>query len=205
MNHYEKLHEMEVGAPTLSKRKKRVLSAALAIVSMAGATASAAPATAPTPPLAAGAISPGARVFSEQASKLGAQKCARLYSVLGDLVSQGADYAVRTETNKQAADAHHIQGAVGMTYNLPDLKGQAAGLVFAAPVANGCEGHFVRIAPFQKPCQQVVKDLPAGSVAAADLSGVPVYQLGGGQGQALMIASGASCVVVTVTPGSQAL
>lgn len=144
-------------------------------------------------------------VYAEQASKLGAQKCAGLYSVLGDLVSQGANYAVRTETNKQAPDAHLITGAVGMTYDLPQLKGQAAGLIFAAPMANSCEGHFVRIAPFQKPCQQVVKDLPAGSVAAADLSGVPVYQLGGGQGQALMIASGASCVVVTVTPGSQAL
>jgi hypothetical protein len=167
--------------------------------------ASAARTAASTSPVASDAISSAARVFSEQANKLGAQKCTQLYSVLGDLVSQGADYAVRTETSKQAPDAHPVQGVVGMTYNLPDLKGQAAGLVFAAPVANGCEGHFVRIAPFQKSCQQVVKDLPAGSVAAADLSGVPVYQLGGGQGQALMIASGASCVVVTVTPGSQRL
>lgn len=205
MKNYVELHDMEVGALTLSKRTKRILLFSLAIVNAAGATASAAPTTAPTPPLIAEATATGARVFSEQANKLGAQKCARLYSVLGDLVSQGADYAVRTETNKQAPDAHVVQGTIGMTYNLPDLKGKAAGLVFATPSANGCEGHFVRIAPFQKPCQQVVKDLPAGSISATDLSGVPVYQLGGGQGQALMIASGASCVVVTVTPGSQTL
>ncbi|MEI4505262.1 hypothetical protein WBQ88_20760 [Sphingopyxis sp. CCNWLW253] len=203
MKNYVELHDVEVGALTLLKQTKRILLVGLAIVSIAGTTASAAPTTAPTPPLTAEATSTGARVFSEQARKLGAQKCARLYSVLGDLVSHGADYAVRTETNKQAPDAHIVQGTVGMTYNLPDLKGKAAGLVFAAPSANGCEGHFVRVAPFQKPCQQVVKDLPAGSISAADLSGVPVYQLGGGQGQALMIASGASCVVVTVTPGSQ--
>ena len=34
---------------------------------------------------------------------------------------------------------------------------------------------------------------------------VSSVSVGGGQGQALMIASGASCVVVTVTPGSQRL
>ncbi len=202
MNYCAEIHNILIGIQSPSARKKRGLLISLAIASVVSPPVSAAPASAPTTPNAA---SPGTRVFAEQAGKLGAQKCARLYSVLGDLVSHGADYAVRTETNKQAPDAHLIQGAVGMTYNLPDMKGQAAGLVFASPVANGCEGHLVRIAPFQKPCQQVVKDLPAGSVAAADLSGVPLYQLGGGQGQALMIASGASCVVVTVTPGSQAL
>jgi hypothetical protein len=204
MNYFAEIHNRLIGVQTLPLRKDRGLLIGLAIACVASAPPAAATATPPAP-TAPDAVSPGARVFAEQAGKLGAQKCARLYSVLGDLVSHGADYAVRTETNKQAPDAHLIQGAVGMTYNLPDMKGQAAGLVFASPVANGCEGHFVRIAPFQKPCQQVVKDLPAGSVAAADLSGVPVYQLGGGQGQALMIASGASCVVVTVTPGSQAL
>ena len=179
----------------------RLLVATLAIASVGSLPASAAPT-----PAAPAAVSPGgARVFAEQAGKLGAQKCAALYSALGNLVSHGADYAVRTETNKEAPDAHLIQGAVGMTYKLPDLNGQAAGLVFAAPVANGCEGHLVRVAPFQKSCAQVVKDMPAGSVPAANLSGVPLYQLGGNQGQALMIASGTSCVVVTVTPGSQAL
>lgn len=192
------------GIQSIFTLKERGISVGFLISCAASAPAGAATAIPPAPP-AADAASPGVLLFAEQAGKLGAQKCTRLYSVLGDLVSRGANYSVRTETNKQAPDAHLIQGAVGMTYNLPDMKGQAAGLVFASPVANGCEGHLVRIAPFQKPCQQVVKDLPAGSVAAADLSGVPLYQLGGGQGQALMIASGASCVVVTVTPGSQAL
>lgn len=189
---------LEVREP--GKPPKRRLAALLATVAMAFAGGVGASA------LAQQGAAPSARnLFQDQAGKLGAQKCAGLYSVLGDLVSQGAAYTVRTETNKQAPDAHVIQGAVGMTYNLPDLKGQAAGLVFTAPVAQGCEGHFVRVAPFQKSCQQIVKELPAGSMAAANLSGVPLYQLGGNQGQALMIANGASCVVVTVTPGNQRL
>ncbi len=190
--------DMDGGAPFT--RRLRILVAGLMIPCVGNMPATAAPA-----PAAPNTVSPGTRVFAEQAGKLGAQKCAGLYSALGDLVSRGADYAVHTETNREAPDGHVIKGAIGMTYNLPDLKGQAAGLVFVAPMANGCEGHLVRVAPFQKPCQQVVKDLPAGSTPAANLSGVPLYQLGGGQGQALMLASGTSCVVVTFTPGSQAL
>ena len=92
-----------------------------------------------------------------------------------------------------------------MAYDLPDLKGEAASIVVAAPVADGCEGHFVRIAPFQKPCPQDLRNLPAGSALVSDLSQVPLYQLGGNQGQALLISSGAGCVVVTITEGRQRL
>ena len=139
-----------------------------------------------------------ANLFYDQASKLGARQCTAVYAALGQGVTQGAAFAVKTEINKGAPDAHIVKGIVGMTYNLPDLKGPAGGVVLAAPVAQGCEGYLVRIAPFQKPCAQVVPFLPAGSVAEQPLSGVPQYRLGGNQGQALMIPSGSSCVVVTL-------
>lgn len=144
-----------------------------------------------------------ANLFHDQARKLGAQKCTALYAALGQGVTQGAAFAVKTETNKDAPDAHMMKGIVGMTYNLPDLKGPAGGVVLAAPAAQGCEGYLVRVAPFQKPCAQVVPFLPAGSVAEQPLSGVPQYRLGGNQGQALMIASGSSCVVVTMLEMAQ--
>lgn len=149
------------------------------------------------------AMRPPVDVFNEQATKLGARTCAGLYSALGNLVAQGSAHTVWTETNRESPDTHVVRGTVGMTYNLPDLKGQAAGVVVAAPRGKGCEGQFVRVAPFQKPCQQIVRYLPAGSVTKVSLSGVPLYELGGGQGQALMIASGQSCVVVTITNGTQ--
>lgn len=177
------------------RRRPHLLITILTIACIGSAPASAAPDSAPN----------SAKVFTDQAGKFGAQKCAGLYSALGDLVSRGAAYSVRTEANREAPDAHIIQGAVGMTYNLPELKGQAAGMVFAAPVAQGCEGQLVRVAPLQRSCQQVIKELPAGSAATANLSGVPLYQLGGNRGQVLMIASGAGCVVVTVNMASQKL
>jgi hypothetical protein len=61
----------------------------------------------------------------------------------------------------------------------------------------------VRVAPFQKPCAEVVSLLPAGSTAGQALSGVWQYQLAGNQGQALMIPSGSTCVVVTLSGMTQ--
>lgn len=177
------------------KRRSHVFLPILSMVSIGGAP----------PPATPSRASASARIFSDQAMKLGAQKCSGLYSALGDLVSRGSQYSVRTEVNKNAPNSHVVQGAVGMAFDLPDLKGQAAGIIVAASVADGCEGHFVRIAPFQKPCPQILRYLPADSALVSDLSQVPLYQLGGNQGQALLISSGTGCVVVTITEGSQRL
>lgn len=90
-----------------------------------------------------------------------------------------------------------------MTYNLSDLKGQAAAVVSVSPVQNGCEGQFVRVVPFQSDCGQVLQKLPAGSKSIGNMSGVPLYDLGGNRGQALMISSGKTCVVVSIVRGQQ--
>jgi hypothetical protein len=142
-------------------------------------------------------------VFREQANKVGARSCADLYEALGQGLTRGAAYSVKTEADKAAPDAHLVQGVLGMTYDQPDLKGPAGGVVLAAPGQGGCEGYMVRVAPFQKPCAEVVSLLPAGSTAGQALSGVWRYQLAGNQGQALMIPSGAACVVVTLSGMTQ--
>jgi hypothetical protein len=144
-----------------------------------------------------------ADVFREQANKVGARSCANLYEALGQGLTRGAAFSVKTEADKTAPDAHIVQGVLGMTYDLPDLKGSAGGVVVAAPGEGGCEGYLVRVAPFQKPCAEVVNLLPAGSTAGEALSGVWRYQLGGTQGQALMIPSGSTCVVVTLSGMTQ--
>lgn len=157
-----------------SKLGSRALAAVLCLTFAGGAGVSA---------LAQQAAAPAtANLFQDQASKLGARQCAALYAALGQSVIQGAAFTVKTETNKEAPDAHIVQGVVGMTYNLPDLKGQAGGIVLAAPAAKGCEGYLVRVAPFQKPCAEMARSLPAGSVGEQTLSGVAQYRLGGNQG-----------------------
>lgn len=144
-----------------------------------------------------------ANLFKAQAAKLGAPQCAELYGALGLGLAQGAAYTVKTETNKESPNTHIVQGVVGLTYNSPDLKGQAGGVVLAAPSVQGCEGYLVRVAPFQKPCTEVVRLLPPGSVGEQTLSGVAQYRLGGNQGQALMIPSGSTCVVVSLAGMTQ--
>ena len=69
------------------------------------------------------------------------------------------------------------------------------GVYYIAAALAGCEGLMVRVTPFQKSCQEVVALFPEGSTLAANLSGVPLYNLGGNQGQAMLVSSGATCVV----------
>ncbi|UIJ44818.1 hypothetical protein LZK98_17435 [Sphingomonas cannabina] len=146
---------------------------------------------------------PAGDVFRDQASKLGVRKCANLFAAMGQTVSHGAAYTVQAQTEGSAPDGHGVQGVVGMTYNTPGYSAQAAGIVMAAPVGEKCEGQLVRVAPFQRACRDVVALLPAGSTAAGNLSGVPLYNLGGDQGQAMLVSSGGACVVVTVARGAE--
>lgn len=178
------------------KRPQRRLAAFVAMAGIAfagGAGVSAVAQQAATPPAAS--------LFQDQASKLGARRCASLFAAMGNTVVHGAAHGVQTQVEPAAPDGHGVQGLVGMTYNTPDYSGQAAGIVLAAPIGEKCEGQLVRVAPFQRTCQNVVALLPAGSTRAGMLSGVPLYNLGGNQGQALLVQSGGACVVVTVAQG----
>lgn len=159
-------------------------------------------AAAPAMAQSADAQAPAADPFRDQADQLGVRRCADVFSALGRTVAWGSTFAVQTQAADAEPDAHSIQGVVGMTYSTPDYSGQAAGIVSAAPAGGGCEGQLVRVAPFQRACPDVLELLPAGSEPAGELSGVPLYNLGDNQGQALLVSSGETCVVVTVAQGA---
>lgn len=144
-------------------------------------------------------------LFMRQANSLHANTCAPLYATLGKLAVVGTSYSLRTQADRAAPGAQGMQGTAGMTYDLPDLKGQAAALVSAAPVGNRCEGQFVRVVPFQVSCAEAFRSFPNGSKPIGTLSGVPLYDLGSNRGQAMMITSGATCVVVSIVQGQQKL
>lgn len=151
-------------------------------------------------PAPAKASAQSVNAFQQEAGKLGVRRCANLFSTLGQSLTNGSTYAVQVQANRAAPDAHAVSGVAGMSYKQPepDYSGSAVGIALAAPVGGACEGQLVRVTPFQKACTEVVKLLPQGSTVAGNLSGVPLYNLGGNQGQALMVASGATCVVVSV-------
>ena len=186
---------VSTGSATGRCRVANKILAIILIGSMLGLSASAAPTSGAPAKAAAGDVNP----FPSEASTLGVRKCANLFSALGQAAAYGSTFGVATHADQASPDAHAVQAVTGMTYSTPGYSGQAAGIILAAPVGQSCEGQMVRVAPFQKPCKDVVGQLPAGSVPNGVLSGVPLYNLGGNQGQALLVASGASCVVVTVT------
>ncbi|WP_129794612.1 hypothetical protein [Sphingosinicella sp. CPCC 101087] len=185
-----------MGTIKSGKRFSLMVAAALGLAIVAGSAQAGAQSAPP-----ADAPAPVADAFRDQVERVGVRRCANLFSALGNIVAYGAAHSVQVQADRESPDERGVQGLVGMTYGMPDHQGQAAGIVIAAPVGEGCEGQLVRVAPFQRPCPDVVALLPAGSREAGTLSGVPLYDLGAEQGQGLLVASGESCVVVTVAEG----
>ncbi|RWD72632.1 hypothetical protein [Mesorhizobium sp.] len=136
--------------------------------------------------------------FQAHVAQAGVRTCANLFATLGEALTAGSTYAVQTQWDKTSPDAHAVQAVAGMSYNLPDYKTQAAGVVFASPVGQTCEGGFVRVAPFQKSCQEVAQTLPKGSQLADNLSNTMLFNLASNGGQALLVPTGNACIVVSI-------
>ncbi|MDG4880321.1 hypothetical protein [Mesorhizobium sp. WSM4884] len=136
--------------------------------------------------------------FQAHVTQAGVHTCANIFATLGQALTAGSTYAVQTQWDKSSPDTHALQAVAGMSYDLPDYKTQAAGVVFASPVGQTCEGGFVRIAPFQKSCQEVAQTLPKGSVATDNLSNTVLFNLANDGGQALLVPTGNTCIVVSV-------
>lgn len=151
-------------------------------------------ASAPKPHLEIDENSP----FAQHTRNAGVQTCRPLFVALGGALTAGSKYSVQTQWDKTQPNAHSLQALVGLSYQGQQYTGAAAGVVFAGPHGNSCEGDMVRVTPLPQTCASVAAALPKGSAAGADLSGVSLYSLPNGQGQVLLVPSGNACVVVSV-------
>lgn len=145
-----------------------------------------------------------ANPFIRHATERGVDACKDTYAALGEALAAGSNYMVQTETANSDPNKHSMQGLVGLNYaRQGDYSGPAAGLVFASPAATGkgCEGTMVRVVPFQQSCQAAANLLPQGSRQGQPLSGVHTFALPNG-GHAMLLPSGASCVVLSVVRGA---
>jgi len=131
------------------------------------------------------------------------QACSTVYPVLGQILTTGTKYSVKSLWNDQAVDKHAVQAFVGMDYATERYSGPAAGVVFASPTASGCEGTMVRVAPFASPCADLPSIFPQGSKITDHLGQVEVYELGGNAGEALLLPTGKSCVVISVASAAK--
>ncbi|WP_454858318.1 hypothetical protein [Rhizobium binxianense] len=136
--------------------------------------------------------------FLTHTKQAGLSACSNVFPVLGQLLTSGAKYNIVSEWNQQAPDQHPIQALVGLDYESQSYTGPAGGIVMAAPNGTDCEGAMVRVAPLPMACSNVPATLPQGSRIANTLGKVSVYTLAGNGGQALLVPSGQTCVVVSV-------
>lgn len=136
--------------------------------------------------------------FLQHAKQAGLQSCSTVFPVLGELLTNGTTYSVQSIWNNEAADQHAVQALVGMNYATEGYSGPAAGVVFAAPTASACEGSMVRVAPFAAACADVPAMLLEGSKLSNNLGQISIYELANGGGNAMLLPTGNSCVVISV-------
>lgn len=136
--------------------------------------------------------------FLQHAKQAGLQSCSTVFPVLGELLTNGTQYNVQSVWNNEAADKHAVQALVGMSYATQGYSGPAAGIVFAAPLASGCEGAMVRVAPFTASCPDISTKFPNGSKLVNNLGPIGVYELGNDGGDAMLLPTGNGCVVISV-------
>lgn len=136
--------------------------------------------------------------FLAHAKQAGLEACSTVFPVLGQLLTDGAEFIVQSEWNEKEPDRHPVQALVGLDYSSGQYTGAAAGLVFAAPNGASCEGAMVRVAPFATSCDNVLEKLPKGSTLTRNLGKSSVYTLADNGGQALLLPTGTNCIVVSV-------
>lgn len=136
--------------------------------------------------------------FLQHTKQAGLQSCSTVFPVLGELLTSGTQYNVQSVWNNKAADKHAVQALVGMNYATQGYSGPAAGVVFAAPVASGCEGSMVRVAPFTASCPDISAKFPNGSKLVNTLGQVGIYELANDGGDAMLLPTGNGCVVISV-------
>ncbi len=142
-------------------------------------------------------------LFFNHANKGGVQTCAATYSGLGINLTNGTQYMLQTQFSTKDADKHSVQGLVGMMFNIPNgYSGPAAGVVFATPTVQGCEGLMVRIVPLSENCADAEAKLPQGSVRRTVLSGNNVFALSTG-GQAILMPAITGCIAISIVRSAE--
>lgn len=143
--------------------------------------------------------------FLQHAKQAGLQTCSTIFPALGELLTNGTQFSIQSAWNSEAPDKHVVQALVGMDYATESYSGPAAGVVFAAPTGSACEGTMMRVAPFSASCADIPAVFPQGSKLTNNLGKIAVYELGGNGGNALLLPTGNTCIVISVASAAHAV
>lgn len=144
-----------------------------------------------------GSIQKNMTLFEKHAVEANMGNCSGLFSMLGQSVVGEATYAAQTKWNTESAKNHSVESLVSIIENKNADPGiRAAGMVFTAPVANSCEGTFVRVTPMKKTCKSITESL-AQLNAKNELLGDTSLMLMPNGARVMLIPFDSSCIAVT--------
>jgi len=137
-------------------------------------------------------------VFEDHVRQAKIVTCARMFTALGRGMSDNFNFSAQSQWDSKAGNAHAIQSLVAMK-PAPNAPTQQldAGIVFAAPIGAGCEGHLVRVTPVTSSCQDVAAQLAKSEGKNTPLGDLSVSNMPNGA-QVMLIPFEKSCVTMTV-------
>jgi hypothetical protein len=140
-------------------------------------------------------------VFDQHAAQGNIKTCAKVFGVLGRLAAADSQYTAQTQWDSNAGNDHSVQSLVALQGGAGNPAQQAAGVVFAAPIGQSCEGTLVRVTPTNNTCQAVAAEL--GKLPGKDgtLGNLNVMTMNNGM-QIMLVPFGDGCVAVTTLRAS---
>lgn len=141
--------------------------------------------------------------FLAHARQAGLKTCESVFPALGEVLVSGTQYNVQSDWDSDKPDSHAIRSLVGMEIKSANYTGSAAGVIFASPNGQGCEGIMMRVVPFPLNCKSLEDKLPRGSVIISNLGRSPVYALPDNGGQLLLVPSDKACVVISLLQATE--
>lgn len=133
--------------------------------------------------------------FGQEATKIGAKKCAALFSNMGENLVSGSSFDMIASGTEQAGDENPISAITGQVYT--SNNGRGSGVVFASPLGNGCAGMLTRTILQMQSCAEIAQQLPAGSERLKDLAATAAFHLPNNFNVLLMPASETSCIIIS--------
>lgn len=145
---------------------------------------------------AAAPQAPPATVFEDHARQAKMTTCAKVFDGLGRGVAADATYTAQTQWDNKAANSHSVQSLVALSGSGNNPGARAAGIVFAAPIGQSCEGTLVRVTPTEASCQAIAADLLKANGQKGALGDLELVALANGA-QVMLVPFGNSCIAIT--------
>lgn len=137
-----------------------------------------------------------ATVFEEHARQAKMTTCAQVFAGLGRALAADSTYTAQTQWDTKTANAHSVQSLVALSGGGNNPGARAAGVVFAAPLGQTCEGTLVRVTPTEASCQALAADLLKINGQKGALGELELVALPNGA-QVMLVPFGNACIAVS--------